>query len=244
MGSTRSDGKFGVCDVQFLREGWRCLIGFHAINSGGSWPQNLQGLGIKLCQNAIQEMKDVKESEMEQQQRWSQMVEERLQALQQGMDANTSGIKRLDDLDVPSWLRRLDTLEEANKKLDRLDALEEATKNVEAIQASQPISLDSLNQKLEELLVDFEEQSEKLHTLEEQNEKLKLRLDQMTESHSSDLEALQQYCRNLRSDFELKFLVDVGKLPTAAEGEVSPSSKAKLEASVAELMQEKAYSKP
>ncbi|MCO5565119.1 hypothetical protein L7F22_018790 [Adiantum nelumboides] len=49
--------------------------------------------------------------------------------------------------------------------------------------------------------------------------------------------------QNLRSDFELKFLVDVGKLPLAADGEVSPSSKAKLEAAVAELqnrMQKKA----
>ncbi|MCO5565120.1 hypothetical protein L7F22_018791 [Adiantum nelumboides] len=157
-------------------------------------------LGLKdelgqLCQNAVKEMKDAKEIEVEQQQQWSQMVEERLQALQQGVDANSNNVKRFDDLDVPSTLGRLDALEEANKKLDRLDALEEATKHLEAIQASQPISLDSLNQKLEELVVDFEEQSEKLHTLEEQNEKLKLQLDQMGKSNASDLEALQQYCR-------------------------------------------------
>ncbi|KAI5057103.1 hypothetical protein GOP47_0027118 [Adiantum capillus-veneris] len=210
--------------------------------------QGKKFLGLKeelgqLCQNAVKEMKDAKEIEMEQQQRWSQMVEERLQSLQQGLNANANNMKRLDDLDVPSTLGRLDALEEANKKLDRLDALEEATKHLEAIQASHPISLDSLNQKLEELVVDFEEHSEKLHTLEEQNEKLKLQLDQMRKSNASDLEALQQYCRNLRSDFELKFLVDVGKLPIAADGEVSPSSKAKLEAAVAELqnrMQKKA----
>ncbi|KAH7436016.1 hypothetical protein KP509_06G089500 [Ceratopteris richardii] len=185
----------------------------------------------QLCQNAVKEMRDAKEAEAEQQQRWSQTVEERLQALQQGINANATNIKRID------------ALEEASKKLDRLDALEEATKNLEAIQASHPISLDTLNQKIEELAVEFEEQSEKLHLLEEQNERMKAQLDQMRKTTASDMEALQQYCRNLRSDFELKFLVDVGKLPSTTEGEVSPSSKAKLEAAVAELqnrMQKKA----
>ncbi|MCO5592172.1 hypothetical protein L7F22_046168 [Adiantum nelumboides] len=173
-------------------------------------------LGLKdelgqLCQNAVKEMKDAKEIEVEQQQQWLQMVEDRLQALQQGLDANSNNVKRFDDLDVPSTLGRLDALEEANKKLDRLDALEEATKKLEAIQASQPISLDSLNQKLEELVVDFEEQSEKLHTLEVQNEKLKLQLDQMGKSNASDLEALQQYCK-----------VSVTDAKSAAVEELSP----------------------
>ncbi|KAI5057092.1 hypothetical protein GOP47_0027107 [Adiantum capillus-veneris] len=116
----------------------------------------------RLCQNAVKEMKDAKEIEMEQQQRWSQMVEERLQSLQQGLNANANNIKRLDDLDVPSTLGRLK---------------------------------QTRSWILEELVVDFEEHSEKLHTLEEQNEKLKLQLDQMRKSNASDLEALQQYCR-------------------------------------------------
>ncbi|MCO5585893.1 hypothetical protein L7F22_039827 [Adiantum nelumboides] len=41
--------------------------------------------------------------------------------------------------------------------------------------------------------------------------------------------------KNLRSDFEMKFIVDVGKYPTAEEEELSEASRAKIEAAVAEL---------
>lgn len=40
-----------------------------------------------LCRNCVKEMKEAKESEAEQQQKWSTMVEERLQTLQQGLSS-------------------------------------------------------------------------------------------------------------------------------------------------------------
>ncbi|KAH7295109.1 hypothetical protein KP509_27G032800 [Ceratopteris richardii] len=64
-------------------------------------------------------------------------------------------------------------------------------------------------------------------------EQLKLKLEQTTNSHASDLDALQQYCKNLRSDFESKLLVDVGK--HSADEELSEAARAKIEAAVAEL---------
>ncbi|KAI5059154.1 hypothetical protein GOP47_0025473 [Adiantum capillus-veneris] len=205
----------------------------------------------QLCRNCVKEMKVAKESEVEQQQKWSSMVEERLELLKQGVDENNNSTKQLGDsiselqslnsklqtLDtqVQSLTPRLDALEEGSKNFDRLDALEEAVKSTDAVQSSQLVSLETLNQKVEELLLDFEEQNEKLHTLEEQTEQLKLKLEQTTNAHASDLDAVQQYCRNLRSDFEMKFIVDVGKHPTAEEEELSEASRAKIEAAVAEL---------
>ncbi|MCO5610383.1 hypothetical protein L7F22_064619 [Adiantum nelumboides] len=205
----------------------------------------------QLCRNCVKEMKEAKESEAEQQQKWSSMVEERLQLLKQGVDENNNGMKQLGDsiselqsldsklenLDnqLQSLAPRLDALEEGSKNFDRLDALEEAVKNTDAVQSSQLVSLETLNQKVDELFLDFEEQNDKLHTLEEQTEQLKLKLEQTTNAHASDLDAVQQYCRNLRSDFEMKFIVDVGKHPTAEEEELSEVSRAKIEAAVAEL---------
>lgn len=40
-----------------------------------------------LCKNAVKEMKDAKESELEQQQNWSKTIEEHLQSLQQGTNS-------------------------------------------------------------------------------------------------------------------------------------------------------------
>lgn len=57
-------------------------------------------------------------------------------------------------------------------------------------------------------------------------------LEQTSKSHASDVDSLQQYCKNLRSDFEMKFLVDV---PTTTEDELSASASSKLEVAVAEL---------
>jgi chromosome segregation ATPase len=66
---------------------------------------------------------------------------------------------------VQSLQPRLETLEESTKQLDSLN---EVTKSTDSILASQSRSLETFNQKVEVLLADFDEQHEKLHTLEEQ----------------------------------------------------------------------------
>ena len=90
------------------------------------------------------------------------------------LNNNSDGMKHLGDtvaglqsLDskVQSLEPRLDALEEATKKLDALDKV---TKSTDSILASQSLSLETFNQKVEVLLADFDEQHEKLHSLEEQ----------------------------------------------------------------------------
>ena len=66
---------------------------------------------------------------------------------------------------MQSFQPRLDALEEITKQLDSLN---EVTKSTDSILASQSLSLEAFNQKVEVLLADFDEQHEKLHTLEEQ----------------------------------------------------------------------------
>ncbi|KAJ7524039.1 hypothetical protein O6H91_18G074300 [Diphasiastrum complanatum] len=90
----------------------------------------------------------------------------------------------------------------------------------------------SSSEKFEALHLDSAEQNERIHNLESQYEELKTLTRQTTRAQAYDLEALQKYCRALRSDFEMSPLLD---LDVKSGENATEGGQPVLEGAIAEL---------